>query len=339
MNNQVSLLFAGDIMLGENLYHIGRGIRTKYQHSYDSFIPSCIKKTLFTDIDAFIYNFEYSLVSNDYPFTDFEGSIYASTVDSLKALPKDLTKVVNIANNHFWQHEIERTQFSIDMLKKHGYYVAGESNKPTIVKIKSKTLHVWGVSLVDDHVPVFTSTYEQLLADLTLPEHKGENDIWVISIHWGTEFISYPNKSQVDLAHKLVAAGFDIVHGHHPHVCQPIEFVGNSIIMYSLGNCIFDENFAKKTQLAYMPKLIIGDKIVTKMYLMHNKNYVPYKVETVDYKSIEFIPNKYWSERKKRLVFKKYNVLRKLEFLPHIAENGFYIYKNLKIRRKAKNNK
>lgn len=336
MKNKLSLLFAGDIMLGENLYHIGRGIRTKFQNSFENFIPNAIKKKLFDGVDAFICNFEYSLVPNDYPFTDFEGSIYASTVNSLKVLPNELIKIVNIANNHFWQHGIERTIFSINSLKGNGYFVTGENPNPTIVNLKNKKIHIWGVSLVDDHVPVFTSSYKSLLNDIVLPIKKEKGDIWIISIHWGTEFISYPNKEQVELAHKLVDVGFDIIHGHHPHVCQPIETKGNSIIMYSLGNCIFDENFSRKTQLSYMPKITFKEKIETEIFLMHNKNYSPRKLEIIDKSLLEFIPGKYLSNRKKQLIFKKYNILRKLEYIPHISDNNFYIFKNMKARKKNK---
>lgn len=85
MNNRMpKLLFAGDVMLGENVYHIGRGIRTKFGKQYDKMIPSFIKKQLFDDVDAIVYNFEYSLVPDDFVFDDFEKSIYAAPTNSLE---------------------------------------------------------------------------------------------------------------------------------------------------------------------------------------------------------------------------------------------------------------
>ena len=39
--------------------------------------------------------------------------------------------------------------------------------------------------------------------------------------------------------------GADFVVGHHPHVVQNYEQVGNKIIFYSLGNFVFDTNYQR----------------------------------------------------------------------------------------------
>lgn len=332
MEDNLNILFLGDMMLGENVYHLGRGIRTKYGQDYPNMILSVIKDKLFDGVDAIICNFEYSLAPNDFDFTDFEKSIYASTVSSLSVLPDNIIKIVNIANNHFWERGHESTFFSINALKQNGFIVVGESSEPVCIEIKGKRLHIWGCSLIDWSVPVFTSTYEKLLKEITTPKSKGDEDIWIMSVHWGTEFIPYPDSKQVELAHQLIEHGFDIVHGHHPHVFQPVETYKNGFIMYSMGNFLFDENFAKETQKSYCIKYSLTERKLDDSLIIINKSYRPQKIKHVAEDKIQFVPGKYWSKRKKRFTSKLYNILRKIEYLPHFADNDFLIYRSLKKR-------
>ena len=187
--------------------------------------------------------------------------------------------------------------------------------------------------MIDWNVPVFTSSYDKLLSDMAFPETKRENDVWIMSIHWGTEFIPYPNKEQVDLAHKLVDNGVDIVHGHHPHVFQPIEHYKNGLVMYSMGNFLFDENFAKETQKSYCLKASLIKNIPINCFLMKNKHYRPISICNIESSTVEIVPNKYWSSTKKRFTSKLYNTLRKLEYIPHIMDNDCYVYKSMKMRK------
>lgn len=68
---------------------------------------------------------------------------------------------------------------------------------------------------------------------------NAENDLVIVSCHWGQELLNTPKEYQVKLAHKLIDAGADLILGHHPHVIQGIEFYMGKLIAYSLGNFIF----------------------------------------------------------------------------------------------------
>jgi len=67
----------------------------------------------------------------------------------------------------------------------------------------------------------------------------------VVLVHWGSEYESMPNAQQRMWAHKLVAAGVDLVVGAHPHVVQPAELLEaagqQGFVAYSLGNFVFDQ--------------------------------------------------------------------------------------------------
>ncbi|MGI6702584.1 MAG: CapA family protein [Clostridia bacterium] len=67
-------------------------------------------------------------------------------------------------------------------------------------------------------------------------------DVVVVSLHWGIENSNRITPAQQQLGHKIIDWGGDIVLGHHPHVLQGIEFYNDKLIVYSLGNFIFDQN-------------------------------------------------------------------------------------------------
>ncbi len=66
------------------------------------------------------------------------------------------------------------------------------------------------------------------------------HDLVVVTLHTGVEYAAAPSSHQRELAHAAVEAGADLVIGHHPHVLQPWERIGDALILYSLGNFVFD---------------------------------------------------------------------------------------------------
>ncbi len=78
-------------------------------------------------------------------------------------------------------------------------------------------------------------------------------DAVVVSVHWGDEYHHLPTKRHRQIAEALVAAGADLVIGHHPHVLQPMELVEvpapagpaakrQGVVAFSLGNFISNQD-------------------------------------------------------------------------------------------------
>jgi gamma-polyglutamate biosynthesis protein CapA len=72
----------------------------------------------------------------------------------------------------------------------------------------------------------------------------------VVSIHWGAEYQSGPSSDQQRLAQELAKAGAAVIWGHHPHVLQPSAWLagGRTLVLYSLGNALFDQNGLESTR-------------------------------------------------------------------------------------------
>jgi Na+-driven multidrug efflux pump len=61
-------------------------------------------------------------------------------------------------------------------------------------------------------------------------------DCLIGSAHWEYEWQHFPRRETRALARTLHGSGFDLIVGSHPHVLQPIEWLGRTLCAYSLGN-------------------------------------------------------------------------------------------------------
>jgi hypothetical protein hcinC1_06185 len=66
-------------------------------------------------------------------------------------------------------------------------------------------------------------------------------DVLIVAMHWGIEYIDMPNDEEKEIAEYLSSLGVDIIIGNHPHILQPITKIGDTIVMYSLGNFISNQ--------------------------------------------------------------------------------------------------
>ena len=63
-------------------------------------------------------------------------------------------------------------------------------------------------------------------------------DVLIVAMHWGVEYTHTPTAYEKDMAKFLADNDVDIVIGTHPHVIQPVEWIDDTIVFYSLGNFI-----------------------------------------------------------------------------------------------------
>jgi poly-gamma-glutamate synthesis protein (capsule biosynthesis protein) len=95
-----------------------------------------------------------------------------------------------------------------------------------------------------------TTRFALPVADLQDAVRKADvaADHVIISFHWGIEYQHQPSSAQRRLARASIDAGADVVLGHHPHVLQGVERYKNGLIAYSLGNFVFDQSGADRSE-------------------------------------------------------------------------------------------
>lgn len=101
---------------------------------------------------------------------------------------------------------------------------------------------IWSVVEAADGPPpaagVAVLREEDIIADIQ--KAAAQADGVLVSLHWGEEFQQIPRKSDRALAKRLIDAGALAILGHHPHVLQGAEWYKQGLILYSMGNFVFD---------------------------------------------------------------------------------------------------
>ncbi|MGI5499750.1 CapA family protein [Lentzea sp. CA-135723] len=88
------------------------------------------------------------------------------------------------------------------------------------------------------------------------------NQLVVVQLHAGFQFQDVASDNVRAMAHAAVDAGADIVIGHHPHVLQGIEWYKGHLIVYSLGNLVFDQNFLATFASVVVRTVWDGDRLL-----------------------------------------------------------------------------
>ncbi len=61
----------------------------------------------------------------------------------------------------------------------------------------------------------------------------------IVSLHWGIEYQEQPIDYQRKIADKVLGSSVvDLILGHHAHVVQPIDRIGDRFVIYGMGNLL-----------------------------------------------------------------------------------------------------
>lgn len=172
--------------------------------------------------------------------------------------------IVNLATNHVMDKDLEGLRYSTKFWetqeKEKNIYTTGSyttQEKRDNIKIAEKngiTYAVLAYTYGTNGLPVpegyeymvnvwtvygdenYEAYKEQVKKDIQSVRDKV--DVLIVSMHWGNEYVYEPSWYQEDAAKFLSEQGVDIIIGTHPHVIEPVEYVGNTLVIYSLGNFV-----------------------------------------------------------------------------------------------------
>ncbi|MFI5262407.1 MAG: CapA family protein, partial [Candidatus Limnocylindrales bacterium] len=81
--------------------------------------------------------------------------------------------------------------------------------------------------------------------------------------HRGVEYTSTPTDVQRRDAASLIADAADIILGSHPHWAGAVEAIGNGVVVYSMGDFIFDLPRSEQTDEGLIVELtFVGPHLV-----------------------------------------------------------------------------
>jgi hypothetical protein len=98
----------------------------------------------------------------------------------------------------------------------------------------------WAANRIDER---------RILADARQARRAGA-DVVVVALHWGQEYVHQPTPQQARLAPRLLRSpDVDLLIGHHAHVVQPVERIGEEWVAYGLGNSVAAHNVQRRANM------------------------------------------------------------------------------------------
>jgi len=248
----LSFIAVGDIMLSRT---VSDKIR-KYGFDY----PFAKTSEYLNSADFAFGNLETSITDGPRITTGMMSFRADPGVES--ALKRANIQIVSLANNHAPNFGQKGLLDTFDCLKNVGIKYAGagendiEAHQPSIIEYNGIKLAILAYNDTDVVPPSYgagqnragTALMNIVELQNDIKSVKPAVDYVIVSMHSGTEYTPNPNTRQTDFAHAAIDAGAELVIGHHPHVVQTIETYKNKLIMYSLGNFVFDQMWSTETR-------------------------------------------------------------------------------------------
>ena len=227
----VQMLFVGDIMLD-------RYVRQKIaQDGFEDVLIDIKDILIDPTIDLSIGNLE-GTISEDKPRKLHpDNTMFRFSPDDVKHLLEYGFDIVSLANNHsrdFGRESFDESKIHLDDMGL-PYFGNYWNEDPTSI---SRELNGHKIAWVGYHQLVGQNR-EVVVAEIQ--KLKAEGCFVIVFPHWGPEYKLLPSLAQKDDAHVFIDAGADLIVGAHPHVIQPFEMYNGKLIVYSLGNFIFDQ--------------------------------------------------------------------------------------------------
>jgi hypothetical protein len=240
------IAFVGDVMLGDSFFALGQGVAS----SVDKYDAGFLK-------DEILAKFaEHNLV-----FCNVEGVLsdigrrnWSLRTRHMRGRPRgaDLLarwgiKVANVANNHIMEQSLPAAIDTVENLQRAGVGVVGcggekrfnGEDEPLVLDCGGQNIAVLGLCLRQEKY-AFAGDMPVERAEKVVEDCAAKNQAVLILIHWGDEFIDRPRLEHRELAKRFIDKGACLVIGHHPHVVQGVEQIGDGLVAYSLGDFIFD---------------------------------------------------------------------------------------------------
>lgn len=160
---------------------------------------------------------------------------------------------LSLANNHTDNQGADgfaetRTHLDAQGIQYFGHYDPNETNDICEVIALPVTVRYSDNSIKKELLPVAMCAYHGVFR---IPSQAAVDEITRYSKlmpvfalpHMGAEYKPVPDQIKTDFYHRLIDAGADVVLGDHPHWVQSTESYKGKLIVYSMGNFMFDQNW------------------------------------------------------------------------------------------------
>jgi poly-gamma-glutamate synthesis protein (capsule biosynthesis protein) len=221
------------------------------------------------------------------------GMLFSAPKKTIQGVKLLGLNVVSVANNHTTNFGVEPFVDTLKLLQDNkiaycgGGYDYDQAHTPAVLDAGGMKMSFLGYDSIPDVIkagsgpgvawlslPPWNAAspeeLDQVLSDIRAA--KAKSNYVVACFHWSAEDVYYPSDAMKNVAYKAIDAGADMVLGSHPHTIQPIEYHNGHLIVYSMGNFVFDQMQRDQTREGFFIKCTFLNSELTKVTL------VPYKI-------------------------------------------------------------
>ena len=242
--SKLSLIMVGDALLHGSVY---RDAYKNGVYNFDSQLEYI--KPIVQNYDLAFYNQESILGGTDLGLSDYPA--FNSPQEFGDAMVNSGFNLVSLANNHTMDRGEKAVLNSCEYWKSKenvlaaGSYCSKEDSEAIQIREKNGIKYTMlaytygtnGIS-VPQGKEYLVNLYSDEKAKSDIEKVRDKVDLLIVSMHWGTEYQAEPTEEQKREAEYLSSLGVDIIIGTHPHIIEPITYINNTLVIYSLGNFI-----------------------------------------------------------------------------------------------------
>jgi poly-gamma-glutamate capsule biosynthesis protein CapA/YwtB (metallophosphatase superfamily) len=267
--NQITVAAAGDLFSPPQLSdQAAADARAAGRTGHDFTQVLAAVRPLVSKADLAICHMETPLAEPSGPFSGYP--IFSVPPELADAAAWAGFDTCSTASNHSLDTGLEGIRRTLDNLDRVGLHHTGTARSAQEAA-RSNIIDVAGVKVAQLSYSEFFNGIprpqgqeweanlidrDAILAAARRAREQGAQ-IVILSMHWGTEYQNAPDDYQLSVARELIASpDIDLIIGHHVHVVQPFERIGDKWVAYGLSNLItrFADGSPENTQEAVVPE-------------------------------------------------------------------------------------
>ncbi len=245
-STKLTLTMTGDALVSPNIY---KDAYTKGNYDFKKMFEPLISEIYSSDL--LFYNQETVLTDQKLGFSGYP--LFTTPQDFGMTMVNLGFNLVNRANNHTLDKGEAGVLTSCNfwnsfpsILTSGSVCTKEESETPKIMEMNGITYTLLSYTVTTDGKTApndyYVSIYSPERVKRDIEKVRAETDLVLVSMHWGEEYRTTPTDEQRSIAEYLASLGADIVIGTHPHIIEPVEWLGGTLVIYSLGNLISSQS-------------------------------------------------------------------------------------------------
>lgn len=249
----------------------------------------------FSQGDYNIANFEAVLSDGDHnPLRERKRyTLHADKKETVPALKRQNIHAVTLANNHLMDYGTSSLKETLQAFHKEDIVTIGAGsnleNAERYLTLNAGNKRVtifngywyrhpmyrdYDFYAFDDKSGV-ASLSGNLLDNISEERRIYPNSIIVVVAHWGVDFERVRLK-QREYAKAFSEAGANLIIGHGAHLMQEIEYFNDTLIVYGIGNGVFNSNGEYNRRgvppYSFLAQVNIGEKLGIRLYPIYTNN-------------------------------------------------------------------